>query len=248
MVKDLLVIADLGAAGNLVRNLLMLSDQIDWPLPSNRFDTILSQYPHDIDLSQWLAIEYKLRFWQRYYNADLSNNLDFQAFQQRKRMPNPVVYLNHSAFYQLDQVEKFRTEVNILYVAPATQFGIDWQVRSYCEKKTVEKLHNFTFNSEVEQQQKQFCAEHGHDAYYRLNVSNFKDIIGQRQKEFGTPDLTLEMLLSGPTTQIIEILLQHVGISIDSQQAKEVISQWRRCHWPLAETNNWKYYDHNVKY
>jgi len=31
-VKDIVIVADLGAAGNLVKNILLLSEEIDWPL------------------------------------------------------------------------------------------------------------------------------------------------------------------------------------------------------------------------
>jgi hypothetical protein len=248
MVKDILIIADLGAAGNLVRNLLLLSAQVDWPLPTDRYASILSQYQNLTDMSQWLDIEYKLRFWKNYYEVDMSDHLDFQIFQQRKRMSSPVVYLNHSAFYQPVELEQFKNEVDILYIAPITKFGLDWQVRSYCEKKTVEKLHNFTFESDMEQQKYQFCKEHGHDAYYRLNITNFKEILKSRQKEFGTPDLPLEMLLSESIIPILEIISQRVGVSIDTQQAEQVLAHWRQCHWLLSDTNNWKYHDHNAKH
>lgn len=64
MVKDFLVVADLGAAGNLVRNLLLLGDT-DWPQETNRLARILNQYPVNLELKNWLEQEYRLRFWTR---------------------------------------------------------------------------------------------------------------------------------------------------------------------------------------
>jgi hypothetical protein len=61
MVKDFVVVADLGAAGNLLRNLMLLGET-DWPLLADRNARILNQYPADLALDNWLNQEYQLRF------------------------------------------------------------------------------------------------------------------------------------------------------------------------------------------
>lgn len=235
---DIVVVADLGAAGNLVRNLLLLSEQTDWPLATNRLDTISKQYQSD--LTKWLEIEYRLRFWDRYYNVDISNDINLVKFYQRKITNRPVVYLNHSAFYQDEKYQQLAPQVSTIYVAPKTDFGLRWQIRSYCEKKTVERLHNFTFDSDVDAQRDRYCREHGQEAYYKLNVKNFQEIVATRQQEFGPPDIPLELLLSGSVTAIASALN---CVSLDLTQVEQIITAWRQCHWPLNETDNWKYYD-----
>lgn len=243
MVKDIVVVADLGAAGNLVRNLLLLSSQTDWPLLSNRFDTILNQYRPTVKLENWLPVEYQLRFWDKYYGLDLSDNIDIEQFNARKTKNTPVVYLNHSAFYQLAEYQQLVPDVNTLYISPVTDFGLSWQVRSYCEKKTVKKLHNFTFDNNAEQHIFDFCNTFGEESYYRLNVTNFKNILKERQREFGVPDITLEQLLFDPAEQIVSILLSKLNININVKQADRIIAAWRSLHWPIEDTTNWKYYD-----
>jgi len=243
MVMDIVVIADLGSAGNLVRNLLLLSDQFDWPLTTNRFSTINTQYLPNTKLENWLVLEYRLRFWLQQYGVDISDNINMLQFKKRRRPAQPVVYLNHSAFYQQDEYKQLKNEVATLYVAPVTELGLSWQIRSYCEKKTVDKLHNFTFETEIDQQKQQYCIKHGIDAYYQLNIKNFKEIVNQRQKEFGTPDLTLELLLTGTASEITALLFQTAGIRIDVSQASQVLNSWKQLHWPLEQTTAWKYND-----
>jgi hypothetical protein len=243
MVKDIVVIGDLGAGTNLIRNLLLLSSDTEWPLPNNRFNTIIQQYQPNTKLKDWLAIEDRLRFWKRYYGVDLSNHIDLMLFNQRQRTDKPVVYINHSAFYQLQEYQLLVPEVDILYVAPCTEFGLAWQIRSYCEKKTVEKLHNFTFEKDAEQQKTAYCLAHDLKAYYKLNVENFKSIVGQRQKEFGSPNITIEQLLFDPATSLVELLESIINVKIDVNQAQQILTVWRNLHWPADQTMNWEYYD-----
>lgn len=246
MVKDIVVVADLGAAGNLVRNLIMLSDQVDWPLsPASRFDTISKQY-NTVELKQWLSIEYRLRFWKQYYNVDLSDGIDLTLFQARNKTTAPAVYLNHTAFFQPDEYQALSQLVTTLYVAPVTEFGLRWQIRSYCEKKTVEKLHNFTFDNNIDQRREQYCQEHGTEEYFKLNIKNFFEIVGNRQQEFGNPNITLETLLLESPDKVTQALCDHLNISIDTKLVEQILTKWRNCHWPIEKTNSWKYYDNNA--
>jgi hypothetical protein len=243
MVKDIVIVADLGAAGNLVKNILLLSEEIHWPMPADRYDTIIAQYPTTLKFSDWLETEYQLRFWNKYYGVDISDDINIDKFNQRHRCDKSVVYLNHSAFYQKNELNSIEKDIEILYVAPVTEFGLLWQIRSYCEKKTVEKLHNFTFDSDIVRQKQIYCNEYGEESYYRLNVQNFKSIVNQRQQEFGKPDITLEQLLLNFTEDTVLTLSKRFNITIDINKAKTVIQLWRNLHWPLNQTKNWKYYD-----
>lgn len=242
MVKDIVIVADLGAAGNLIRNLLLLSDQVHWPLNQERFKTVSAQYRSGTRLDQWLPIEYRLRFWKQYYNVDISDTIDLHQWQCRKRQDQPVVYLNHSAFYQPNQYQHLNTEAKIFYVCPTTDFGLDWQVRSYCEKVSLSRLHNFTFTHNADQLRDEYCRLHGVDAYYRLNINNFRHIIGSRQREFGQPDVSLEILLSGTASQVVESFQSKLDIAVDSDMADTIINQWRKLHWFLDTTYDWPYH------
>lgn len=246
MVSDIVIVADLGAAGNLVRNLILLSEQVDWPLVTDRVAAISNQYNPNKNLNQWLFTEYRLRFWDKYYNVDISNDIDLLKFSQRRIAAKPVVYLNHSAFYQFNEYKLLKNMVKTLYVAPVTDFGLKWQIRSYCEKKTVEQLHNFAFEADVDNQRNNYCRIHGIDAYHRLNIINFIEIVNSRQKEFGSPDLSLESLLFGDVEKIVDLLLEKLDVTVDKELAAQILIKWQQCHWPLEQTTNWKYYDSNA--
>ena len=242
MVKDFLIIADLGAAGNLVRNLMLLGNT-DWPLATDRFTRILNQYPADLALDNWLDQEYQLRFWKQHYGLDLSDNLDNMQFSQLSAVELPRVWLNHSAFWQQEQFDWFSKHCNTVYVAPSTPEGLEWQIRSYMSKKTLPLLHDFCFEHNRDQQRREYVQQHGIDAYYKLNVENMKEIIDQRQQQFWNQipnGIKLELLLTGSPAQIQTALEQTTGLTIDVQQIEQVVTAWRRLHW--TDTADWEFH------
>ena len=244
MVKDFVVVADLGAAGNLVRNLMLLG-HTDWPLRTHRLANVLNQYPADLELQNWLQTEYQLRFWKHYYGLDLSDNLDHTQFQQLPMTTLPRVWLNHSAFWQLDQFEMFAESCKIVYVAPATSQGLEWQIRSYASKKTIALLHDFCFDHDREQQRQNYIDLHGADAYYLLNITNMKHFVDQRQKEFRlkiprAQCIDLEVLTTGTMAVIQHALEQSTGLNIAIGAIQQVIDAWRNLHW--HNTSDWEYH------
>lgn len=242
MVKDFLIIADLGAAGNLVRNLMLLS-KTDWPLSTDRLTRILNQYPADLTLDKWLDQEYQLRFWKQQYGLDLSDNLDYAQFDVLPAVELPRVWLNHTAFWQQEQFNWFSAHCNVVYVAPTTLAGLEWQIRSYASKKTLTLLHDFCFEHDRDQQRQEYIQQHGIDSYYKLNIENMKEIVNQRQQQFWNQvpnGITLELLLSGSPTEIHTAILQTTGLVVDIQQIHQVVTAWRKLHW--TETADWEYH------
>ena len=243
MVKDFLVIADLGAAGNLLRNLMLLG-ATDWPHETNRLARILNQYPPDLSLKNWLQKEYQLRFWKQHYSLDLSDNLDSEQYCQLPTLDVPRVWLNHSAFWQTEQLAWFDEHCNIVFVTPTTQAGLEWKIRSYTSKKTVPLLHDFCFEHNREQQQQQYIQTHGEEAYYTLNICNMKQIVDQRQKmllnQFHNKCIELELLLTGSAEQIHTAIKQLTGLDIPAEQIGQVVTAWRQLHW--QDTADWKYH------
>ena len=243
MHKDILIVADLGAAGNLVKNIILLGN-VDWPLPVNPYDRLTKQYSPDITFQNWLKTEQQLQFWKKYYGIDLSNYLDYEQYVKCGPAKKPIVWLNHSAFWQLDEFDKFCSECDTIYVFPKTPFGLEWQVRSYCEKKTVEKMHNFSFANK--QEYNEYMQTHTLDQYYENNILNMKEIIDHRQKNFSkhlnldTIKIALEDLIFGNSLTIIS-QLNKINLEIDLTQAAQLITAWRNLHWPVEDTQNWAY-------
>jgi hypothetical protein len=244
MVKDFVIVSDLGAAGNLVRN-LMLSGETDWPMVTDKFTTILNQYPRNLELKDWLQQENRLRFWLHYYKLDLSNELNFAQFLKLPQAKLPRVWLNHSAFWQPDQFEMFVNHCNVVYVAPTTAHGLEWQIRSYASKKTIPLLHDFCFEQDREQQKQQYIDTHGAEAYYLLNITNMKHIIDQRQQEFRLKIphahcIDLEVLVNGTVASIQDALTQATGLHIEIGTIEQVVNAWRQLHW--SSTEEWNYH------
>lgn len=246
--QNILIVADLGAASNLVRNILLLSNKTDWPLLTSRSDTISNQYLSS-NFHNWLSVEYKLRFWNIHYGIDLSNNLNWQQYSNTNLLRSEsIVFINHSAVWQHEEYKKFKNNLKILYVAPETEFGVKWQVRSYVEKKTPALLHNFSFNNDVDFQKNTFIKNNGIENYFRLNICNMFNIIKQRQQEFKCAldnelFLPLETIINGSPKIVVDFLKKIVSDDLDEEQAINTIESWRNLHWQVNETHRWKYYD-----
>lgn len=240
---------DIGAAANLIRNILLLSPDVHYPFDHSRLDRILNQYPDHlaIDKQQWIFIEAKFRFFQHIYNVDLSFDLNWEHYQNTvKNADKPGVFINHSFVYDLDNFFVFLKNMPTLIVMPITDFGLEWQVRAYCEKKGVDIMHNFTFADNVAEQKEQFIQQHGHEAWCIENIQNMKHIIKERRDSVvksvdQDAILPLEWLIQGDDAQTLHKLTQRFDIDLDAQDAVTVLQTWRSRHWPLEETMNWKY-------
>lgn len=245
MVTNILVLADLGAAGNLVKNLALLSNQVDWPLQENRFLRILDQYQSTTTLSNWLAIEYNLRFWKKYYQLDLSDTLDWAEYNKMCADTKlPIVFLNHSGFYQLKEFTQFKKNLQVIYICPETEHGLEWQIRSYCEKKGFDKLHDFTFESDKENQIKQHIKKYGKESYFHCNIQNMKFIINARQqkmKEVIKNFIPLEYLVDGSKDELYNVFCDRTKLYINRSHFVEVVQLWRKLHWSWEDTYEWKY-------
>lgn len=245
--RNVLIVADLGAAGNLLRNLLLLNEHFDWPLSAHRIDTIKNQYL-PVSLDRWLPVEYKLRFWEACYEIDLSDHLDWAKFSSiNPSKKSPIIFLNHSAFWQIDEFDMFLDNFDILHVSPITKFGLEWQIRSYSEKKTVSLLHDFCFEHNREKQKADFIKRHGPESYYKMNITNMYNIIRQRQIDFRSRlddknCFPLENFLQGPATPFIEFIESNLGIKLDIEITNQVMHSWRSLHWPLEHTEDWNYH------
>ena len=248
--ENLLVVADLGAAGNLVKNIVLQSPDVDFPYP-DRLKTILAQYPDSLrhDKKSWLHFEYRLRQWKKLHGVDLSDDLNWTDYQTHCLVrEKPVVFLNHSAFYQVPEFLKFYEKLKTLVVVATDDWQVKWQVRAYVEKKGIEELHDFSFESDKQQQIEQFIRDHGAEEYYRTNIDNMYEIMKQRASEMLTyidssHVLPLEwIIVTGDDQRIVDRIEKCFGISIPFDHASIILETWRKLHWPTEETLDWKWW------
>jgi hypothetical protein len=247
---NFLVAGDIGAASNLIRNIMLLSNDIHWPLEQSRLTTILNQYPERLTVNklEWIFIEVKLRFFDRYYGIDPSHDLNWANYEKNLiATEQPAVFINHSFVWELDNFFTFAKHMPSIIVMPTTDLGLEWQIRAYCEKKGVDIMHNFTFLDRIEEQKAKYIDQHGVEAWHRENIANMKMIIRERRDHImNTVNLNtivpLEWVLSGNDDQLIVDKLSHYfDININLDQALTVLNTYRSRHWPLEDTHNWKY-------
>jgi hypothetical protein len=246
---NFLVAGDIGAAANLVRNIMLLSEDVDWPLGTPRLETILKQYPDRLahNKAEWIYIEVGLRFFQQFYGVDPSHDLDWSNYNRLvKTTDKPAVFINHSFVWELDNFFTFAEHLPSLIVMPTTDLGLEWQVRAYCEKKGVEIMHNFTFPDRIEEQKAEYINKHGAEAWYKENIANMKMVIKERRDHIvKTVDnnmiLPLEWLLMPHDLPAINKIREYFDLDIDVNQAALVLNTWRKLHWPVEQTMDWKY-------
>ena len=247
---NFLVAGDIGAAANLVRNIMLLSEDVDWPLKTPRLETVLNQYPEllSTDKLKWIFIEVKFRFFKAIYGTDPSHDLNWEEYKNNIVVKDqPAVFINHSFVWEFDNFLTFTQHLPSVIVMPTTDLGLEWQIRAYCEKKGVDIMHNFTFPDRIEEQKAKYIAQHGQEAWHQENITNMKSIIRERRDHIiNTVDptmiLPLEWLISGlDDRKVVDQLRKHFEIDIDFAQASQVLNTWRSRHWDLADTYNWKY-------
>lgn len=252
--------ADLGAAKNFVKNTLLLDPVVDIPVVAN-LPTVADRlqwlqeniYTPGLDIAKWLDHEYLLRTYQSFYGFDFTitpytgqdfemilNDHAVQLLENNKK----IVF----AVHEIDSVRYLVDKgVQLVMVAPQTDFGVHWQIRAYCEKLGAEKMHNFTFSDSVEQQKQQYIQLHGQDEWVRLNLTNMRHILSDRNKEWQTwalekniPILALEQILT-PTNDLVDQLNKLFDISVQYKEFDLLYKSWMGLHWPLDQTLNWKH-------
>lgn len=240
----MIVCADLGVAGNLVRNICLMSPEVHWPFEDNRLNRLIKQYPEYLlqEKSRWLDVEYQNRFWQKEYGVDISDSVpeNFSEYYQKYRN---VIWLNHSVFYNNSDLLRLSELEKPLFLYTDTIQGLEWQVRAYTEKKTVELLHDFTFPSDKKFEKEKFIELYGHDEYYKLNVTNMKEIFLKRNNNLklkADNKISLESLILDSPKNVIDQIQNCFDVFIDNDACK-LIKAWRNLHWKWDDTFNWKY-------
>ena len=254
MNKNFIITAAGGAAGNLVRNMLLTSEDTHWPLSADRFETVLKQYPEKLkQFIGWWDVERKLRFHPQYYKIDLLLEADYQRYSRANiNLDKPIVFTNHSIVWgDRKDLDKFNENAVLLYVRPRTEQGLEWQVRALHMKCLghPESMIDFSFDGENRSQLvKDYINTHGQTAYFAMNIKNMRDITGRQQRETNAiaieksiSMISLEELLLADPKDITTKLESIFNINLDNNKIESILIAWRNLHWPYADTYNWEY-------
>lgn len=116
MQSSLILLGDLGAGTNLVKNIFLLDPRYTSPFDYSRVATL-----YNGTLDNWLELERTTRI-----------NLIADTVEVDSLQPN--LYVNHSAFHNTLDFEKLQKLGHCVALLPKTRFAFDWQVRAYIEK------------------------------------------------------------------------------------------------------------------
>ncbi len=251
MVKKLFVVhADLGAAKNIIKNILLLSPDVYFPFDiTDRLRFLLEKIYNPRPLDTWFDAEYRLKnypdFGIKFVQGDV--NVD-DIINLPESMRIQLIKTNFALdLYNRDQVDRVihLPWVRFVCVYPGTDLGVRWQVRAYVSKKSENSMHNFTYEDpkDIERHKKQW----GHDSWSKVNLYNFyQAVLAHRTKlqQCAWPSIELEQILYPDRWEdLIESLMQHFAIPLDRDQCLRLLQAWSDLHWPLTETRQWHHDD-----
>jgi hypothetical protein len=249
--KHTIISAQMGALSNLIKNIVLLSDNIYWPTNVDRLELILNQYNVSLkqDKSSWVDLEAKL-------NSKLGNYflMELNYWSVKQHLPTqPCVFINHSLFWNMpSDFNKQLDHLNVLFVMPQTDFGIEWQTRAAFEKVVApnfDQQYDFCFEPDKKEQKiKSYIADHGQENYFKFNVHNMRFIFKQQQQELIqnvdthlTNFIWLEDIVLGSADLVSTKIEQAIDIKLDRKQVDQILRTWRSLHWRPEDTFDWPY-------
>ena len=232
----IIIIGDLGAGSNLLKNILLLSDEVDFPnsKKDKLQDIIQTVYPAALkeNLNNWLYYEYKLRNWVQWYGVDITNEYaDIKTEKVLARSKNKkIVFLTHWP----EIAHKLKQQylgIKLVSLYPTTDFELLWQIKSYIDKKSIDTLQNFSFN-DPDNQKQQYIETHTLNNYYKFNVLNMFEIMKSRSHEYrDIGEFRLDILkLIDIDSSWIDALSDYLGITINLDKATELLEHWKQLH------------------
>jgi hypothetical protein len=240
----IVVVGDLGSGVNLVKNTLLLSEEVDFPnCTKNRLDYIKNLvYPVSLkdNLNQWIKHEYKLRFWQKYYDVDIADQYADIATEKLIKISqaSKVIFITHWVDIANRLKQKY-PGVQLISVYPKNNQELQWQIATYIDKIGIENLHDFTFFNNATEQKNNYIDKFGKNSYHQLNVLNMFEIMKDRINSF--EKLSAYQITVGElqTHEWILGISNFLNLKLDSGQAKELVNTWKHLHSPYSTINHW---------
>jgi hypothetical protein len=236
------IVGDLGACANLVKNVLSLSLEVDFPNQVGcRLDYIKNLvYPGYLknNLNQWIKHEYKLRRWKEYYDADIADqyaDIGTTKVIQTSQCSR-IIFITHWVDIANALKQKY-PGIQLVSLYPKNDQELKWQISTYISKIGIENLHNFTFIDNSIQQKNNYIDEFGLDSYYQCNVLNMFEVMKERVDCF--KKLPAHMITIGQlqTNDWIFKLCDFLNLKLDVDQAIELFVTWKKLHPPYDQIN-----------
>ena len=237
----IIVLGDLGAGSNFVKNVLLLSPDLDfpWNTTKSRLDFIISTvYPQSLKItpSRWISHEYKLRSWDYYYKVDISDIYSDINTQQvcEISQTRKIVFLCHDPAI----VEKLKTkypDISVVSLHADTKAGVAWQLSQYLSKIGIDRMHNFSFEQNAEQQKQDYIQQYGLEEYQKFNALNAFEIMYNRKNNYRHNDYITICIEHLQTNSWIQDVVNQLGININLSQAYDLAKIWRDLNPPYKQ-------------
>jgi hypothetical protein len=243
----ILTVGDLGAGTNLVKNVILLSKDVDFPISTvDRYQYILDTvYPSNIknNMSTWTHYEFKLRRWKKWYGVDIADNFHdiSNSLTIQRSLQSKIVFLTHTP-ETASRLRETYSKINVVYLYPESDFALRWQIKTYIDKLGVENLFNFSFNSDCESRKKDYIQQHGLENYYSFNVLNMYEILKSRVEDYKALDgigIEIGTIANGDW---VKMLSEKLNIELDVDLAIKLINHWHSLHYSNCEIANYPYF------
>jgi hypothetical protein len=251
MVNKIFVLhADLGAAKNIIKNILLLSPEVYFPFTTHdRLEFLLTKIYNTRPLNSWFDAEYTLKNYPKFGIELLQGDANVDDVinlpdDMRRQLSKTNFALD---LYNRDQVDRVVNLpwVRFMCVYPRTDLGVRWQVRAYVSKKSENAMHNFTYEDpkDIERHKEQW----GHESWSKVNIYNFyQAVLAHRTKlqHSAWPSIELEQVIYPDRWEdLIDSLIRYFAISLNHVQCLRLLKAWSDLHWPLADTCLWHHND-----
>ena len=205
MQDSLILLGDLGAGTNLVKNLFLLDNRYTCPFDYNLVNTL-----YDGTFNSWIEKERTTRI------NIVADSVNIDSLESN-------LYANLSAFHNTKDLKKLQTLGQCVAVLPKSRMAFDWQVRAYIEKAG--NILDFGGSTREE------------------NILNMHEIMYDRKcamETSGVDVIYTDSLYQGHFDHFYHDTRWLVDI--DYIRAKQIYTQWHRCHWDYKDTHSWEYY------
>lgn len=251
MVKQLFVVhADLGAAKNIIKNMLLLSPDVYFPVKTNdRLGFMLKNIYNPRPLDTWFDAEYRLKNYPEFGIDFVLGDADVGKIIELPQKMRTLLTHKHFALdlYNREQVDKVVNLpwVRFLCVYPCTDLGLRWQIRAYVSKKNERNMHNFTYEDPA------YIDRHienwGMESWIKVNTYNFYQAVLEyknKLEKHDWPSIHLEQILyPDQWHDLINFITEHFAIELDPDQCVALLQAWSNLHWSLAATSQWQHND-----
>jgi hypothetical protein len=250
MKKLIIIYSDVGAAKNLIKNVISLHKDVFFPFDkNNRLEFYKKKlYSDSISIGdgKWTIREQQTKKYFAFgiddsYNIN-DSILENQKFLETLNEKNIVIETNVKE--TLLNFLKYDFAVG-LAIAPKSSFAAHWQVRAYVTKIGDTNLQNFTLESNNQNDIKEYINKIGMENWTKENITNFYEVIYNDRnwsREAGLNTIDLDYIINPIYwEELISKLKDITKIDLDQDQSIELIKAWHDMHWKLEDTKNWKY-------